>query len=240
MADNADQRKVPIGRVTLYNVRCSFPDLWTKRSFQGSDGSSSKPRLKCNFLIPKSEVKAPGRAKYKGKKVSFAEALKRSKFDAIAAKLGEAEARTMLKKIKPDSYALRDGDMETWDGYEGCYYVSSGNTRNVQVVGRDKTPVTEESGTIYGGCYVNGVVTFWFQKAGKTPKGEPLSNAVWATLEAVQFYDKGEAFGASAVNVEEEFDDVTGDFDDPIDGDGHPDEDDDFGRGVDDDGDDLL
>ncbi len=238
MADNADQRKVPIGRVTLYRVRCSFPELWTKRSFQGSDGSSSKPRLKCNFLIPKDELNEPGRAKYKGRKVSFRQALNQSKLDAIAAKIGEAEARKMLTKIKPDSYALRDGDMETWDGYEGCHYVSSGNTRNVQVVGRDRTPVTEESGIIYGGCYVNAVVSFWFQKAGKTPDGKPLSNAVWATLEAVQFYDKGEAFGASAVNVEEEFEDETGNFDDPIDGDESSAEADDFGR--DEDGDGLL
>lgn len=237
MSDTETEKKAPVGRVTLYNVRLSFAELWEARSFEGADGRKSKARRKANFLIPKSEAKHPKRAKFKGELMSFAEAIRRAKIAAIAEKIGMEKARVMVKKIKPDAYAVRDGDLETWDGYEGQYYVSAGNTRKVQTVHRDKTPVTEEDGVLYSGCYVNAVLTFWFQKAGKTADGQPLSNAVWCTLEAVQYYDKGDAFGASSVDAEEEFDDVSGEFDDPVDGDTDPDADDFDG---DDNVDDLL
>ena len=65
----------------------------------------------------------------------------------------------------------------------------------------------EEDGIIYAGCYVNAIFTLWYQEAGK--KGDNIvPHAVWATLNSVQFVEKGDAFGASEVDPETEFENI--------------------------------
>lgn len=213
-------KKVVEGRIRLNNVRLSFPELFRPKSFKGEDGKESEKRYKGNFLIPKNdgiwdEENPDDRATatYKGETGPVLAMLKKAKFDALAFKVGPDKARQMMPKIKPDKYAVRDGDMETWDGYEDCYYASAANTKKPKIVGRhNKQEVTEQDGILYAECYVNAVITLWFQAAGK--KGENIvPNAIWAMLNAVQFLADGESFGAGEVDPEEEFENITDETD---------------------------
>ena len=148
--------------------------------------------------------------------------LKQCKLDVMAATMGSEKAKAF--KIRPNNYCVRDGDDENYEGYENCWFVSAANNRDispnqrggVKLVGRDKRALVEADGILYAGCHVNAIISMWFQRAGKK-KGQDVPNAVYAGLEAVQFLEKGDAFGAPEIDVDQEFDDVTddSDFQDP-------------------------
>lgn len=216
----ADQKKEVIGRVTLLDVRLSFADLWTPKSLRRADGSMSDPKFSANFLISKDGVNARTgeklRGKYKGKIMPIMAALKAAKLDAMIRKLGESDAQK--KKVKPENYAIKDGDLENWDGYADHWYASSNNSIQPKIVGKDKRALEARDGIPYSGCYVNAVITLWCQLPGQGQDGQPKPLAVWGSLEAIQFVADGERFGAAPVDVDEEFDDIT-DADDQIDGD---------------------
>lgn len=102
-------------------------------------------------------------------------------------------------------FCLRDGDEKAdIDGYAGMMFVPASSKRRPPVVDKHVTPVYEDDGTVYAGCYVNAVVKLWVQdnKFGKRVNAEILT---------VQFAGDGESFGAPVVNPEEEFSPVDDD-----------------------------
>ena len=114
-------------------------------------------------------------------------------------------------KLKPDRVALRDGDLEDWDGYEGHFYLAANSARKPQIITNRKDkdgwiPAQEGApGAPYSGCFVNALVRLWVQN---NEHGKRLN----ASLEIVQFLRDGEAFGAAPVDPNEKFgDDMVGD-----------------------------
>lgn len=210
-----------IGRVILKGVRLSFFDGWRPKSITRADGTESTPKYSANFLTPKD---GSGKAVYKGKAMPIMAALKAAKMDALVKKLGESEGAKA--KVKPQNYCVKDGDLETYDGYQNMYFISANNSKQPKIVGKDKRPLSEKDGIPYSGCYVNAVVTLWCQKPGNV-NGEPRPLAVFGSLEAIQFLRHGEAFGAKPVDIDSVFDDET-DEDDVIGGDEDEDEDEDM------------
>jgi len=213
------QKKEVLGRVTLLGVRLSFADIWKPKTLKRDDGSESDPKFSANFLIPK---EGDLMAVYKGKKMPIMKALKAAKMDAIGKKLGAEKAQEL--KIRANNYCCKDGDEENYYGYAGQYYVSTNNSKKPVIKGRDKRNLSEQDGIVYSGCYVNAIVTLWYQPAG-TKGGNAVPHAVYGSLEAVQFVRKGEAFGAPGVD-DDDFEDLT-DEDDDIGDDDTPDDDDD-------------
>lgn len=206
------QKKVVLGRIRVNGVRLSFAQqLFTPGKFGGREDEDEGPeRYKANFLIPKNEAGTASTitATYLGETGEAMAMLKRAKFDAIKLKLGDEKAKELMPKVKADNYAVRDGEMETWEGYEGCWYISAAADTRPQVIGRDRRPIGKDDGIVYSGCYVNAIVTLWYQPAGKR-RGQTVPMAVWARLNAVQFVKDGDAFGAAPVDTDSEFDDIT-------------------------------
>jgi len=217
-----EEKKKVAGRIKLEGVRLSFADIWRPKVIKRQDGTESPPKFSANFLIPKegSELTAI----VDGKRVPIMVGLKKAKIAAIAKKLGEEKAKTL--KIKSSAYAVKDGDEENYDGYEGQWYVSANNAKQPKIIGRDKRVLKEADGVVYSGCYVNAIITLWYQPAG-VKNDNPVPHAVYASLEAVQFVKDGEAFGAPGVDVDEDFDDLTDDDDDLDDDDVDGDDEDD-------------
>ena len=56
------------------------------------------------------------------------------------------------------------------------------------LVNRDKTPIVEEDGILYSGCYVNASIDVWVMDNSYGKK-------VLASLNAIQFVKDGEPFG---------------------------------------------
>lgn len=174
-------------KITLKNVRLSYPNLFTAKAFKGSD-----PKFSASFIIDKESG-----AKLITK-VNKA-------IDQIIQESGFKGKRGALTGV-----CLRDGEEKTnddgtpKDGYgEEVMFLNASNASRPQVVDKDPSiPLTAEDAKIYAGCLVNAVVTLWWQD-------NDYGKRVNASLKAVQFAADGEAFGEAGVNVEEEFSDLS-------------------------------
>ena len=171
-----------MSKITLKNVRLSFPSLWRKAVFNGED-----TKFEATFLLDKDEH---------ADKIAEIEA-------AVAATIKE-----QLKgaKLKADKICLRDGDQETYDGYEGCMSFKASNGRRPLVIDRDRTPLTEDDGKPYAGCYVNATVELWAQN-------NQYGKRINANLLGVQFVADGESFGGGgSVADVDDFDELEDDL----------------------------
>jgi hypothetical protein len=131
-----------MSKIQLKNVRLSFPSVFKRSVFEGTEG-----KYEATFLIDKSDTK-----------------LKKQLDAAIEAALAEAKI-----KVAADKRCLKDGDESEYDGYEGHWSLKAGNSKRPTVIDRDKTPLTETDEKLYAGCYVNAIIDFWVQnnKYGK-------------------------------------------------------------------------
>lgn len=205
----AEKEKV-IGRVKVKDLRLSFADhLFSPDVKIAEKGKKKGQEIRvwnCNFLVDKSD-KDNIRVINSGMR------------EAAKHKWGDN-----IPKIKADRLAFRDGDEETWDGYEGHMYISCNSYRQPDIYGRNpKLGKLTDDGTIYAGCYVNAIVTFWAQD------DEEYGKRINCSLEGVQFVRDGEAFARSGVS-EDDFDQL--DDDEPGLASGFEDDDDEGGSGM--------
>lgn len=125
--------------IKLNNVRLSFPSLFQKAQFDGTE-----TKYEATFLLDK---------------VKHATTIKQIE-EAIAAKIASD-----LKgaKVPANKLCLRDGDEVEYDGYGGHMTLKASTKKRPLVLNKDKSPVTEADGVVYSGCYVNAIVEFWAQ-----------------------------------------------------------------------------
>ena len=70
------------------------------------------------------------------------------------------------------------------------------------LVDKDRTPVVEDDGVLYAGCYVNAVVSVYaYDVSG--------NKGITAALVGIQFSRDGDAFGTSKPTADALFDDLT-------------------------------
>lgn len=164
------------GIVKLKNVRLSFPALHEARGFQGS-----KPAFSAVFLL--------------NKKANIAEIALIKK--AIETVTKEKWPKGTPKNMKPP--CLHDGsEKEDVDGYgDDMMYVSARSSKRIPVVGPDLTPLTEEDGKPYAGCFVNASIRLWAQD-------NEFGKRINAQLRVVQFLRDGEPFGEKPADAEAE------------------------------------
>lgn len=171
--------------VKLNNVRISFESVFKKKKFGEDDPN---PKYAATFLMDKERQRG------------LIDACWDAIDDAKYAEWGDKQPG-----IRDDKLALRDGDDEKYDGYEGMMYVAARSDRRPKVFDRDKSPLTEDDGVIYSGCIVNAVVRFW-------PQNNKWGKRINASLEGVQFVRDGEAFGPAPLS-DDAFDDLGEDRD---------------------------
>ena len=112
-------------------------------------------------------------------------------------------------KVPKDKICLKDGDDSTYDGYENTWSLKAANSKRPTLINRDKTPIVEDDEVLYAGCYVNAIIDLWVQNNG-------FGKRVNANLYGIQFVKDGEQFGAGAVDVFDDFDDLDSDSSDDI------------------------
>lgn len=150
-------------------VRLSFPNIWKASSFS----PDQEKKFSATLIVRKDDKKNIA-------------AIKAAMEEVAVAKWG-SDKKKWPKGIKP---CLRDGDEEKGhlDGFEDTLFFNASNAKRPSVYDRDRTPLTEEDGYPYAGCYVNVMVEFWAQD-------NQYGKRINATLKGVQFVDHGEAFG---------------------------------------------
>ena len=181
----------------LKNVRLSFAQyLFNRGAFDMATTPEDKWTYSCSFLISKEDKK----------QVQMV-------WDAIE----EMKLSAWDNKV-PSKFecCFKDGDIKYEDDPEKYpefrYTMVFGTAKNrnrVPVVNRDgKTPITEDDGIVYSGCYVNGHVGLWLQN---TPQYKRIN----ASLRGIQFVSEGEPFGSAPISLDEfeELDDPDNDSD---------------------------
>lgn len=169
-----------MAKIKLNNVRISFPSLFRKATFSGEE-----TKFEGTFLLDKQE-----QADQIEKIESAIEALIKDKLKGT--------------KLKSDKICLKDGDDIDYAGYAGNMSIKASSAKRPLVLGRDRSPLSEEDGRIYAGCYVNAIIELWAQN-------NTYGKRINANLLGVQFIKDGEPFadGVSAsVNDFDVFDDV--------------------------------
>lgn len=185
-----------IGEVLLRNVRLSFPHLFEPQEQTDKETGKTRRTYGANFLIPKDDPEGN---------------LKRIKQASMEAKQKKWGDEKNWPKLRPDKLCLRDGDLESWDGFEGHWYLScnSPETRQPTLVINRKDAsglwLPASPGQLYAGCYVNAIARIWAQD------DKDYGKRINASVESVQFYKKGTAFGAAPVDPNDKFtDDMVG------------------------------
>lgn len=179
------------GVVVLENVRLSFPHL--KEPSKSTDDGPLKYRATA-LMDPDTEIGKKNIAKLEA-------AIKKA-----AAGVWKDKADKVRKALEKDRRGLRDGDTATngegdvYDGYEGMQFVSATNSKRPKILHRDKSvmELDEISTKLYGGCYVNMIVSIWATSDKKFG-----GNGIFASLELVQFRRDGEPFGAAPVDEDD-------------------------------------
>lgn len=202
-----DKKPAREGIVTLKNVRLSFPHL-----FEPTASIENGPKkYRATFLIdPTTES---GKANIKALNAAIDKA-------AIGVWKTKEKADKIRAKLDSDRSGLRDGEDATnkegdvYAGYEGMMFIGATNGKKPKVLRRDKSVIdSTESAEIYGGCYVNAVVSVW-----ATNQEKHGGNGIFATLEIVQYFKKGEPFGAAELDEDDYLDDMGDEDEDDEDG----------------------
>lgn len=175
MAKQADPNQL-----VLVDVRLAFPSLFTPKELDG------KERYESTYLLDKKSDK---------KQLSAIQ-------DIIARLIddefdGESPGTERLP--------IQDGDKKAYDGYEGHFYLGANRSASQgrpTVLNKDKTPLVESDGIIFGGCYVNAVVRFYTINGKNAKKKGPGGKRVCCSVEIVQFNHEGDRFGAPAVDID--------------------------------------
>ena len=155
-------------KIMLKNVRLSFASLFKTEWYAGADTE----KFAATFLISKSDTKT-------------VTAIETACKQALVEKYGEG------KVAKGFKMPLVDGDDKDYKGYQDHYSIKATTKKRPTLVNRDKTPIVEEDGILYGGCYVNVSIDLWVMDNSYGKK-------VLASLNAIQFVKDGEAFGTKS------------------------------------------
>ena len=169
--------------IMIKNARLSFPEIWTPKAF--NEGQA--PKFSCNLLLDKDNDKA--------QIASFKKTIKEAALDAFKGQIPNGL-----------NTCLGDGNSKSYDGYENAMFISCASRLRPQIIDRDRTPLVEEDGRPYAGCYVNAAISLWVMdnKYGKR---------VACNLNALQFSKDGDTFGAGGISTEKVFDDISSEQD---------------------------
>lgn len=173
--------------VFLKNVRiCYAQNLFKASSFEDDQDK----KFSAQFILPKDDPQV------KVLQNAITEAAKEKWPDKYQA---------IIKSLKDTEFlCLRDGEKKPdREELENAFFVAASNRKRPTTINRDRTPVNEEDGIIYSGCYVNAkidVYAFIYNKKNMIP----------ATLLGVQFVKDGDAFSGGAKTADaDEFDDIS-------------------------------
>lgn len=171
-------------KITLKNVRLSFPDLFHAVEFKTGDG---KPRFNASFLIEKGSAND----------ALIRKAIKEEGLEVLGKK---SDATLAAWAPQTNKYAYADGDLKEYEGYAGMMVLSAHSKSRPLTIDRDKSPLVEADGRPYAGCYVNAIVDIYVQ-SGENP-------GLRCGFSGVQFYAEGDAFSGGRAASVDEFEDL--------------------------------
>lgn len=180
-----------MAKLTLKNVRLTFPQLWEAKQVNGQ----GEAKYSAAFLFKADHPCLPE--------------LRKAVFDAAKEKWGDAPVTTdggkpkyevMLAQLKAqDRLPVHDGDAKSeYDGYAGHLFVNSSNKIKPLVIDGQRNNLVPSDGKPYSGCFVNAIVEIWAQD-------NQFGKRVNASLLGVQFLADGERLAGGSVAAADDF-----------------------------------
>ena len=172
--------------IRLENVRLAFPKLWTAEPFPG--GNDPTPYFSAMFIL--------------GKDHPQCKALE-AMMTRIANEKWAARGPAVLKAAKAmGKVFFRDGDSKAeYDGFEGNMFVSARSKTRPTILDGLRQTTTEADGIVYGGCFVNAIISCFAYTKG--------NNGLGAGLKGVQYRGKGDAFSGGGIPADaDDFDEI--------------------------------
>lgn len=187
----------PGNRILVKDVRQSFMCYWKPEPFP--NGNDPTPYYSGTYLLPLDHpqlvalnkiIDDLAKEKWPGT-VKNSQGIVVPKWKGILAAI----------KAKGKCF-LRDGDTKPeYDGFPGMMFISARSKIRPNYFDWQKMPISEDSGILYSGCYVNVSIECFAYTRG--------NNGIGARLRGVQFLRKGDAFGGGGPAAgEEEFDEI--------------------------------
>ena len=174
--------------IRLDNVRLAFPKLTTPEPFPG--GKDPTKYYSATLILPKNHPQL--------------KALEKLMLDLAIGKWGPKKGPSVLTGAKAiGKVFLRDGDAKAdQDGFEGNMFVSARSREDNPPQLRDgmRNIIDNKNGLIYGGCYVNAIISCYAYTKG--------NNVIGAGLKAIQFRSKGNAFVGGPPPEDDDFDEI--------------------------------
>lgn len=165
-------------------VRLAFLHVFTKRpGMKNADGTQSPDKFEATPIL------VPGGANAKKVQAAIAE---------VAADKWGANWADDYAEFADDQKGLRKGNLKKtadgtiYDGFEGQVYVTAKNDVRPGLFDTDATPLAQEDGKPYSGCYGNVEIDVWaLAKRG-------VKKRIVMDLLGIQFTRDGDAFSAGA------------------------------------------
>jgi hypothetical protein len=173
-------------RIRLIDVRLAFPSLWKATAPRGG----GEEAFSASFLMPPTH-----------RQIAEINAA----FVQLANEKWGAKGPAILKALRSaDKVCLHNGDAKAdYDGFPGNLYVSARSKVKPTTFDGQRNEVSESSGIIYSGCYVNASLELWAQE-------NSYGKRINAQLRGVQFLRKGDAFaGGSSPASADDFDEIS-------------------------------
>ena len=162
-------------KINIKNARLSFPSIFRKSVFQGVEAN----KYEATFLLDKE--------KDADQIAAIEKVIEKFKDETFG--VGKAP-----KSLKISGFM--DGDAKDYDGYANKMALKATTARRTVVIDRDKTPLVEDDGKPYAGCYVNGIVSPWYSDHAVGGK------QILFNLEGIQFWKDGAPFGDAGISVD--------------------------------------
>lgn len=176
-------------RLILEKVRVSF----AQSLFNPQKDDKGKKTYNCHLLIPN---KGPDLVK-------VVETVKKVAIDKWGAR-GNETFKALMSSGK--TFLHSGAEKPDYEGYDGMMYLSVRSRIIPKLLNKDKTPVTEEQGTLYSGCYVYAILDVY-------PQDNNYGKRINCSIGGLMVVADGDALGASTKAKDEEFPDIadTGD-----------------------------
>lgn len=172
------------GCIRIQEVRLSYPHLFKPWA---KNPEKEKAKYSAKFLLDKKTHA--------------------SEIRTLGALVGKMMQEAFKGRIPNDKLFFRDGAGSAKPEQEDCWIISASEDQRPHVMNRDKSRVNEEDDIVYAGCYVSVLIRPWIQ-------ANSWGKRINANLLAVQFFRDGDRFGPERPDINDAFDDVSGEFED--------------------------
>lgn len=188
--------QVPQTRTPIYvTARVSFPNIVDPQSKVNEKGETTVS-YNCDLIFPSHDPK------FQEFLQVYARMAQEKWGDNANAAMQRIQADRRTRCYGQGEEKVNSKTFQVLDGYVGNVYIAARNSRQPQVMDAMGKPVDPSNtmafraiaSKIYGGCYVNAVITPWLQQNDN-------GIGIRCELTAIQFNRDGEAFGAAPVDV---------------------------------------